>query len=332
MKRRINRILIEGKVKIMMTVPQVCAYLKEQEDVLILCHQSPDGDTLGAGFGLYYALRAMGKRAQVVCSDPIPPQFAYLLPETMPQVVPRCVVAVDVADPQLLGDLLFIWADKVDLCIDHHPSNRGYAARTLLRPEAAATTEIMAEIIRGLGVALDQRIADCIYTGLCTDTGCFQYSNVTSYTLRTAADMVDLGAQAYRINRKMFGTKSKARIAMEREVLDSLVYAMDGRIAVIAVTKDMLDRTGAVESELDGLSSIPREIEGVKVGITLREKTGGFKISVRTIEKVNAADICAVFGGGGHARAAGCFIGEPLEQCREKVIGAARAACEEAGI
>ncbi len=316
----------------MMTVPQVCAYLKEQEDFLILCHQSPDGDTLGSGFGLYYALLALGKRAQVVCSDPIPPQFSYLLPKEMPQLDPQCVVAVDVADPQLLGDALSSWADRVDLCIDHHPSNRGYAARTLLRPDAAATAEIMIEIIRGLGVEPDQRIADCIYTGLCTDTGCFQYSNVTSHTLRTAADMVDLGAQAYRINRRMFGTKSKARIAMEREVLDSLVYAMDGRIAVIAVTGEMLERTGAMESELDGLSSIPREIEGVKVGITLREKPGGFKISVRTVEKINAAAICAVFGGGGHARAAGCFIGEPLEQCREKIVGAAKAACEEAGL
>jgi phosphoesterase RecJ-like protein len=316
----------------MMTVPQVCAYLKEQEDFLILCHQSPDGDTLGSGFGLYYALLALGKRAQVVCSDPIPPQFSYLLPKAMPQLDPQCVVAVDVADPQLLGDALSSWADRVDLCIDHHPSNRGYAARTLLRPDAAATAEILIEIIRGLGVEPDQRIADCIYTGLCTDTGCFQYSNVTSHTLRTAADMVDLGAQAYRINRRMFGTKSKARIAMEREVLDSLVYAMDGRIAVIAVTGEMLERTGAMESELDGLSSIPREIEGVKVGITLREKPGGFKISVRTVEKINAAAICAVFGGGGHARAAGCFIGEPLEQCREKIVGAAKAACEEAGL
>ena len=315
----------------MMTVPQICAYLNEQEDILILCHQSPDGDTLGSGFGLYYALRALGKRAQVVCSDPIPPQFSYLLPEEMPQITPRCIVAVDVADPQLLGDKLSCLADKVDLCIDHHPSNRGYAARTLVRPDAAATAEVMAEIIRGLQVRLDQRMADCIYMGLCTDTGCFQYSNVTSHTLRIAADMMDLGADAYHINRKMFGTKSKARIAMEREVLDSLIYAMDGRVAVIAVTKEMLDRTGAKESELDGLSSIPREIEGVKVGITLREKPGGFKISVRTVEEIDAANICAWVGGGGPARAAGCFIPETLERCREKVIDAAKAACKEAG-
>lgn len=144
-------------------------------------------------------------------------------------------------------------------------------------------------------------MANCIYTGLCTDTGCFQYSNVTSHTLRVAADMIDLGADAYRINRRMFGTKSKGRIAMEREVLDSLTYAMDGKIALIAVTSEMLARTGALESELDGLSSLPREIEGVQVGITLREKPGGFKVSLRTVEKIDASQICSAFGGGGHA-------------------------------
>lgn len=315
-----------------MTVQQACEYLRKQDDILILCHQSPDGDTLGSGFGLYYALRAVGKRAWVACSDPVPPQFDFLLPEQMPDFTPQFVTAVDVADTQLLGSALSCWADKVDLCIDHHPSNRGYAKHTLLRAGAAATAEIMIEVIRGMGVEPDRTIADCIYTGLCTDTGCFQYSNVTSHTLRIAADMVDLGASAYRINRRMFGIKSKARIAMEREVLDSLIYAMKGKIAVIAVTKDMLDRTGAKESELDGLSSIPREIEGVQVGITLREKPDGFKISLRTVEKVDASKICAVFGGGGHARAAGCFIPGTLEQCRDKIVQAAQVACEEAGL
>ena len=315
-----------------MTVQQTCEYLKAQNQILILCHQSPDGDTLGSGFGLYYALRAMGKQVRVACSDPIPPQFSFLLPQQMPDFAPQCVATVDVADPQLLGSGLSCWSEKVDLCIDHHPSNRKYAQRTLLRADAAATAEIMIEVIRELGVQPDQTMANCIYTGLCTDTGCFQYSNVTSHTLRVAADMIDLGADAYRINRRMFGTKSKGRIAMEREVLDSLTYAMDGKIALIAVTSEMLARTGALESELDGLSSIPREIEGVQVGIALREKPGGFKVSLRTVEKIDASQICSVFGGGGHARAAGCFIPESLERCRDQIIKAAQAACKEAGL
>jgi len=315
-----------------MTLQETCNYLKEQDNILILCHQSPDGDTLGCGFGLYYALTALGKKAQVVCSDPIPPQFGYLLPEELPEITPDCVVAVDVADTQLLGKNLAQWADKVDLCIDHHSSNRMYAKRTLLRGADAAACQIMIEVIEGLGVKPDKKIANCIYTGLCTDTGCFQYSNVTAHTMRVAADMMDLGADAHWINWKMFGTKSRARIAMEREVLDSLVYAAGGKIAVIAVTAEMLARTGAVESELDGLSSIPREIEGVEVGVTLREKTGGYKISLRTGENIDASKVCAVFGGGGHARAAGCFIADSLEESRAKIIEAAKKACEEAGV
>ena len=116
-----------------MTVQQACEYLMGQDEILILCHQSPDGDTLGSGFGLYYALRAMGKQAKVACSDPVPHQFSFLLPEQLPDFAPQCVVAVDIADTQLLGSKLSRWADQVDLCIDHHPSNRGYAQRTLLR-------------------------------------------------------------------------------------------------------------------------------------------------------------------------------------------------------
>ena len=118
-----------------MTVQQTCEYLKAQNQILILCHQSPDGDTLGSGFGLYYALRAMGKQVRVACSDPITPQFSFLLPQQMPDFAPQCVATVDVADPQLLGSGLSCWSEKVDLCIDHHPSNRKYAQRTLLRPK-----------------------------------------------------------------------------------------------------------------------------------------------------------------------------------------------------
>lgn len=313
-----------------MTVEQVCAYLREQENILILCHQSPDGDTLGSGYALYYALRDMGKQARVTCSDPIPPQFLYLTPETMPDFEPDCVVAVDVADPQLLGATLSCWADGVDLCIDHHPSNRMYAKRTYLVPQAAATAQIMVDVIRALGVAIQKPIANGIYTGLCTDTGCFQYSNVSAATLRVAADMIDAGADAYEINRAMFGVKSRARIAMEREVLDTLTYAKGGKIALIVVTKEMLDRTGARESELDGLSSIPREIEGVEVGITLREKEGGYKVSMRTVIGIDASQVCSVFGGGGHARAAGCFLTGSLKECKEKIVAAAIAAFEEA--
>lgn len=206
----------------------------------------------------------MGKQVRVACSDPIPPQFSFLLPQQMPDFAPQCVATVDVADPQLLGSGLSCWSEKVDLCIDHHPSNRKYAQRTLLCADAAATAEIMIEVIRELGVQPDQTMANCIYTGLCTDTGCFQYSNVTSHTLRVAADMIDLGADAYRINRRMFGTKSKGRIAMEREVLDSLTYAMDGKIALIAVTSEMLARTGTLSRNWMGFLPFPAKLRGCR--------------------------------------------------------------------
>lgn len=309
-----------------MTVHEVCDTLKSQDQILILCHQSPDGDTLGAGFGLHYALKKLGKTTRVACSDPVPKHFLFLQDENMPDFTPGYVVAVDIADTQLLGKNLAQWADKVDLCIDHHPSNQFYARQTLLKADAAAAVELVYEIVKGLDVAIDKQIAECIYTGLCTDTGCFQFSNVTAYTLRIAADMIDYGADHANINRIMFDTKSRARIAMEQEALASLTYALDGKIAVIALTSEMMNRTGVAESELEGISSIPRQIEGVEVGITLRQKEDGFKVSMRTVRQIDASKVCAVFSGGGHARAAGCFIPGDLDSCREKIVAAAAAA------
>lgn len=154
--------------------------LQGMEDVAILCHKSPDGDTLGCGFALLYALQKLGKRAVVLCKDPLPDRYAYLGEgtHTEPPFVPKAVVAVDTASDALLGEPLQLYADRVDLCIDHHPSNTGYAKRLLLRPTAAAACELMTDLLTELS-GLDEQIADCLYTGLVTDTGCFKHPSVT---------------------------------------------------------------------------------------------------------------------------------------------------------
>ncbi|MEE0953857.1 MAG: DHHA1 domain-containing protein, partial [Ruminococcus sp.] len=143
-------------------------------------------------------------------------------------------------------------------------------------------------------------------------------TNTTSETLRIAADIMDIGCDVAFINKVMFETKSKKRIALEREIYDSIEYCLDGRCAIIAVTLEIQRRVGVSDGELEGLASIPRQIEGVDVGITMREKTEGeFKVSVRTNGGVSASQICAALGGGGHAAAAGCTVRGTLEQAKE---------------
>jgi len=302
---------------------QAAGELSGKNNILILSHASPDGDTLGCAFSLWNALHALGKRARVLCPDPLPERFSCLYEGYTEEAFrEEYIVAVDVAALQLLGQCRETYAERIDLCIDHHPSNGLYAAKTCLVPEAAACCEILAKIIPLMGVQLTPLIANCLYTGVSTDTGCFKFSNTTAATHRTAALLIECGADFRTINERLFDTKSRARVQIEREALSSMRFYAEDRIALIAISQAMAAM--ADESDLDGISSLPRMIEGVEVGITLREKPDGtVKASVRTTSAVDASGLCARFGGGGHARAAGCTLDANLETAAKTLVSAA---------
>ena len=239
------------------------------------------------------------------------------------------VVSVDIADTKLLGEKLSDYADKIDLCIDHHGSNTKYAKEYYVEASAAAAAQVIAKLIRLMNVEFDKDIANAIYTGITTDTGCFRYTNVTAETHRIAADMIDCGAESGMINRLMFETKSRSRLEIERRVMDSIQFYLDGRCAIAYATIDMMKESGAVDNDMEGVSSLPRQIEGVMAGITLREKNNGkFKVSVRTTDELDASAICANFGGGGHKAAAGCMITGTLNEAIEQIIEVVRQALE----
>lgn len=309
----------------MKNLEEAAAVLRGSERVLILCHQFPDGDTLGSGSALCRGLRQLGKRAAVRCSDPIGPKYRFLF-ENLPDdsFEPDLIAAVDVADKALFGEpLLSQYGGQVDLCIDHHGSNMSYAKQSYVDPKAAATCEIIYTLLKLLGVTIDKPIAEALYTGVSTDTGCFKYTNTTPATHRIAADLLETGINSADIDRAMFDTKSRARLDMERRVLDSIRYACGGKVAVIRITKQMIAESGAIEDDLDGLATIPRGIEGVLIGVTLREKDdGAFKVSLRAVRPANAAEICEEFGGGGHRGAAGCTLHLPLEEAETQILQA----------
>lgn len=309
----------------MISLNEAADFLRSSDYILILSHAYPDGDTLGCSTALCRGLQAIGKHAMIRCSDEIGPKYQYLFEGVQVEdFTPHVVVAVDIADTSLFGEpLRGLYADKVDLCIDHHPSNSCYAERCYIDPKAAATCEIIFDLLKLLVVPIDSAIATSLYTGITTDTGCFKYTNVTPRTYRIAADLVETGMDAPAINRKMFDTKSKAHMEMERRVVDTMEYFHGDRVAVVAITQQMIRETGATEDDLDGISSIPRQIEGVLVGVTVREKTdGGYKISLRAQQPVNASEICAKFGGGGHAGAAGCTFNTSLEEAKMQMVRA----------
>ena len=307
-----------------LTVQQMAERLLAADNILILCHKNPDGDTLGCGGALYYALRALDRTAGVLCSDPIPPQYAYLnLHLYKGEFEPSLVVAVDVAGIQLFGENNRVpeFARHVDLCIDHHAGNNGYAEYTLLDAGAAATAELLCEVIEAMGVALTPHIADCLYTGLATDTGCFKFSSTTARTHRVAAKLVEAGAHLEELNTLLFDNKSPERMEAERIARNHLEYYLDGRCALIYLTRDEIAATRVDPADLEELTSLPISIAGVKVGLTLRQQPGGsYRISVRTAKGVDACAIARRLGGGGHGRAAGSELLGNLENAKSAIL------------
>lgn len=302
-------------------VEQCAALLSAHDDILILTHAHPDGDTLGAGFALLRALLALGKRARVVNDDPIPAKYSYLYDDIEPQEFEeKYVVAVDVATENLLGSLNQKYSGRIDLCIDHHMTNAEYADKLLLR-DAPAACEIVFDVIKALGVSIDKKIAGCLYTGISTDTGCFRYSSTTAHSYRLAAQLIDLGADNGVINRLMFETKSKSYVYLERMALNGLQLFCGDRVAVLTVTQEMYDKTGSNEQETEALAPLTRQIEGVEIGITIREKKDKTcKASLRTYESVNAAALAKCFGGGGHAQAAACRFDCSVEEAKKLIV------------
>ena len=303
-------------------VMECVSLLKEFDNYLILTHRNPDGDTLGSAFALKRALDLLGKRSMVRCNDDIHPKFSYLWENLdNSEITFDKIIAVDIADKKLLGeDFEAKYGDNVFLCIDHHMSNREYAENLLLEDRAAAAVVIY-EVISQLGAPITPEIASCVYTGLATDTGCFMYSNTTPTVHRIAAEVMAKGADYTLINRLMFETRTLSYIRLEQMAVASIESHFDGKCAIMTITKEMFEKSGSNAGECDGIASIPRKIEGVKIGVTIREQENGkYKVSMRTIEPYDAAKICANFGGGGHHAAAGCEFDCSLSEAKAKLL------------
>lgn len=312
-------------------ISKVISLLLKSDNVLILCHKNPDGDTIGSAGALLWALRSLGKTGAVFCADPIHERYDYMGLELYKgQFEVGYIVAVDIAGTQLFGDKSNKYADKVNLCIDHHGSNTGYADYMLLDDTAAATCEIIYDLITAMGIQITRQMADCLYTGVSTDTGCFRFANTTGRSHRVAARLIDLGADIEKLNELLFENKSKERIAIEQLALSTLEYHYDGRCALICVTRDQLEGIGIDESDLEGITAIPRSIEGVVVGITMRQlQSGSFKISVRTRVGTDATEVVRGLGGGGHRQAAGCEVYGGLDYAKDAILAEAEKVLEK---
>lgn len=305
-------------------------FLRNCKDAVIITHQSPDGDCIGAGFGLKDILAELGIRSRVICSDKFPSRYDFITNTGAGEdFEPETVIAVDIADTKLMGKYKDIYGDKIQLCIDHHISNINYAEKTLLRPEATATCEIIYDLAKFMGVEISRHCAMCLYTGIATDSGCFKYDCTTPRAHEIAAEMKrSYDINFAKINRAMFEIKTKARMILESKFVNLMKEYLDNKLVIASVTLDMMKEIGINSDEFEGLAPMTIQLEGTKVGVLIKEREPNtFKCSFRSADSVNVSEICRSLGGGGHAKAAGCSIeGCTLQEAENKIVEAVRKA------
>ena len=310
----------------MINIKEAAARLGRMDRVLFLTHVRPDGDTIGSAAALCLALRRLGKEAYLLRNPEITETYRPYAEDCWApdDWTPDHVVSVDVAVPNLLPENADPYRDRVELAIDHHPSQGFFAAETCLCADAAACGEIVYEIIKEM-MPLTPEIALLLYVAVSTDCGCFAYGNTTEHTHRIAAALMETGIDTVSVNKALFQTKSKVRLKMEaRMVAEMELYDQD-RVVVMKIPLALREEMHATEADIEELSSLAPTVEGTDCGITLRElRPGVIKVSVRSGKRVNACEVCAQLGGGGHAAAAGATVEGTMDEVRDAVLRAVK--------
>lgn len=326
---------------------QIQKAISEAGDIVLFTHIHADGDCLGSAFGLAYFLCGQGKTVRILTEEQPPENLSFLyesgkLPDNMefsvwdPEKLGafKCdlAIAVDTSDEKRLGGRkeLFYQA-AVQLRIDHHISEDSFAQITVCNTGWAATAEGIWELLQSYENYAEapylKEIAKCVYTGILTDTGCFAYANVTPETHRIAAEIMDIAGNMAWQYTAIYENQTRSEIALKAVAYRSVEYYENGRIAFLQITREEMETVGATDDDLESFAPFLRCIENVSVGIFVKPgKTAGhFRISLRSDEICDVAAVAALFGGGGHKRAAGLAYseenGEPFAGFKKRLIG-----------
>ncbi|MBP3633517.1 MAG: DHH family phosphoesterase [Oscillospiraceae bacterium] len=307
----------------MKTVNEAALWLQSHDTYVILTHCRPDGDAVGSAISLCLGLRSIGKTAYIWKNPQFTPRYLPRLQGLVIDTVPEhaTIISVDMATEGLLPINGKDFAGKILLSLDHHPSNTGYAQHSLVLAQCAGCGELIWDLLEELGVAITKEMAEAIYIAISTDTGCFRFSNTTAHTFMTAAKAVEHGADIAPINRELFEIKSKGRLRLESRIMANMEFYADGKVAIACLPQTWVEELEVTEDDLDSISGFPRTIDGVQVGIMVRDsEPGKAKLSVRTANGYDASAYCSKLGGGGHKAAAGCAVAGTLEDGKKAIL------------
>lgn len=317
---------------------QIKEILLNQKCVAIISHNNPDGDTLGSQLALAGALGEVGIASILINNDKISEKYHFVAgstnirPYNGDMEIPQVVVFVDCADLELAGcngHTEFLKGRTI-INIDHHTSNKQYGHVNYVKGEAAANCQNMYEVITALGVDMTAEIATALYMGLSTDTGNFLFDNVSSDTLRIAAELKDCGADTNSLRQKLYESNSHKRIELLKYILNELHISQNGKCAWSKIDYGMMQRLQPDSTDIDGLVNTIKDIEGVEIALLFRgveaHKT---KVSLRSKVWADVNAVAGLFGGGGHMRAAGCTINGTVEEAAERLVPAVEKYLEE---
>ena len=318
-----------------LTPREAVEILDSMDRVVITCHVRPDGDTLGTAKALAVMLRMLGKEARITCADPVPERLSFIMEEgdfaDPEELAPLCreggwrTVAVDVASPSQwgrLGELL----PTPELVIDHHAMNIPFAPHFTVAEASSASEalwQVAREYIADGRLTLTAELALPMYTAISSDTGCFRFSNVTPDTLRIAAELMEAGIDGAKVNRLLFDAKPIEQLRAEAFIGSSLQRILGGAVAYAVITLRDTEELGFGYEHFETAIDVVRSLRGVEIAFVLKEVAPGeYKASLRSTDR-DVAAVAAVFGGGGHLRAAGCTVrAESKELAAEAVISA----------
>ena len=305
-----------------LTRADAARFLLEHDHFAILSHRRPDVDTVGSSAALCRGLRQLGKTAHVLVNKEVTPRFAWLHEGlTKPWVEEGdTVVSVDVASPEMLPADFRPLLGKIALRIDHHSSATSFTEQELVDGDSASCAEVVWDVLELMGVKADRALAEAVYVGVSTDTGCFRFSNTTAHTFSVAALCTRAGARIYELNQELFETHTLERLKMQAWIVEHLELLRGGEMAICAIPRAVEEEIGVNEDDMDNISNFPRTVAGVRMAATLREtEDGETKLSVRAVPGCDATAVTVRFGGGGHKGAAGASMKLPLDEAVKAV-------------
>lgn len=318
---------------------EALAFIRERDDFLVVSHVQPDGDAISSSCVVQWLLDKLGKKSAAINEGAVPNRLIFLdkadgiinWKAAAPERTYKSIITVDCADFQRIGAVSALFAEGYELLnIDHHPTNDGFGTVNAIRTEAAATVEVLYDLIQQAAIPLDLGAAISIYTGLLTDTGGFRYSNTSPHVMEIASHLLAIGVNGHKLADELLERMTMPQLKLLQRGLSRLMFSEDGRLSWLYITPADLLETGAAGEDLEGLVNYARNIDGVEIGILFKETgDGAIKASLRSAGQANVAAIAQSFGGGGHVRAAGCRLDGPLEAAISRIVQASRKAMEQ---